>query len=33
MYLQILESGFYDLVSFQSDTPDYLEGIRNGLVA
>ena len=32
MSIQILESGFYDLVSFQSDTPDYLEGIKNSIV-
>jgi len=29
--LQILESGFYDLLSFQSDTPDYLVGIRKSI--
>lgn len=29
--IQILESGFYDLVSFVSDTPDYLEGMRNSI--
>ncbi len=32
MSIQILESGFYDLVSFQSDTPNYLEGIKNSIV-
>jgi dienelactone hydrolase len=30
--LQILESGFYDLISFCSDAPQYLEGIKNNLV-
>lgn len=32
MIIQILESGFYDLVSFQSDTPNYLEGIKNSII-
>lgn len=32
MKLQILESGFYDLISFQTDTPNYLEGIRKSIV-
>lgn len=28
---QILESGFYDLISFCSESPEYLEGIRNNI--
>lgn len=31
MSFQILESGFYDLVSFQSNTPDYLGEIKNSI--
>lgn len=30
--LQILESGFYDLVSFDAGIPAYLEGIQNSMI-